>query len=82
MEKEIATGAPTPETVYQIVFKDGKLVATGVFDSALLDAEVVLKLDGLAVVDALIDAIEKAIPGDQVAMAAMIKAAAKTALVK
>lgn len=74
---EMAQGQIGPEAKYHFKFEAGKLVAVLAYDGAELDIELAVKYDALAIVDALIDAVEKAVPGDQSAMAAMLKAAVK-----
>lgn len=76
---DLAQGQIGPEAKYSVKFEGGKLVAEALYDGAQFDAGIVLKLDAEAVVNALIDQIEKAIPGDQTAIAAMLKAAVKVA---
>ena len=59
MEMDIAQGAIGPEGKYTIKFTGGKLVAEALYDSAMFDAGVVLKLDS----DSVVEALKAAIPG-------------------
>jgi hypothetical protein len=77
---EMAQGQLGPEAKYNFKFESGKLVAVLAYDGAELDIELAVKYDALAIVDALINAVEKAVPGDQSAMAAMLKAVVKGAV--
>lgn len=69
---------PNDNVDYGVKFENGKLVAKGGLKNMGLTNTT--ELDGKIVVDALIDLIEKAIPGDQTAEAAKLKALAHMAL--
>jgi len=74
---ELVAGPIGPEAKYSLKFEAGKLVCEVGYDGAQFDAGVVLKLDAEAVVNALVDKLEQVIPGDQKAIAEMLKAAVK-----
>lgn len=74
---ELAQGQIGPEVTYSFKFEGGKLVAQAAYKGAELETEHMAKYDALKVVDALIDALEKTIPGDQTAIAQMLKMAVK-----
>ena len=77
---DLAQGNVGPEAKYSIKFEGGKLIAEAMYDGAQFDAGIVLKLDADAVVSALIDRVEKMIPDDQTALAALLKGAVKVAV--
>jgi hypothetical protein len=77
---EMAQGNLGPEAKYQFKFEGGKLIAAVAYDGAELDIELAVKYDALAIVDALINAVEKAVPGDQTAMAVLLKGVVKGAV--
>lgn len=70
---ELAEGQLGAEAKYAFKFENGKLVAVASYMGAELGVDLAVKYNALAVVDALIDAVEKAIPGDQSQMAALLK---------
>jgi hypothetical protein len=70
---EVVQGNIGPEASYSFKFEGGKLIAAAGYQGAELGVDLVAKYDAMAVVNALIDAVEKAIPGDQAALAAMLK---------
>ena len=71
---DLTQGQIGPEAKYVVKFDGGKLVAQAAYDGAQFDADVVLKLDATAVVGAIVDKAEEVIPGDQKALAEMLKA--------
>lgn len=77
---ELANGKIGSEGSYNVEIKAGKLVVSVAHDSALLDSALTIQLDADAVVDLLVNAVEKMIPGDQTAIANMLKAAVKGAI--
>lgn len=74
---DLVVGQIGPEAKYSVKFEGGKLIAEVGYDGAQFDAGVVLKLEAEAVVNALIDKLEQAVPGDQTAIASMLKMAVK-----
>ena len=72
---EIVQGQVGPELKYDIKFEGGKLVVLIGYDGADADAEISLKMDASKFVDLFIDKLEGAIPGDQKAIADMLKLA-------
>ena len=70
---DIAQGQLGPEAKYAFKFEGGKLVATVGYVGAELGVDLSVKYNAVAVIDALIDAVEQAVPGDQSALAAMLK---------
>jgi hypothetical protein len=72
---EIVSGQVGPEVKYELKFENAALCFEIKRVGGMGDEEGMYgKLPALAVVAALVDAIEKAIPGDQAAEAAMVKA--------
>lgn len=58
-DKNFASGQVGSEAKYDVAFKEGKLCAELVYDGAVAEAGVVVKIKGAAV----LDAIKAAIPG-------------------
>jgi hypothetical protein len=71
---EIMQGNIGPEAKYSFKFEGGKLIAVAGYEGAELGMDLSVKYNAMAIIDALIEAVEKAIPGDQSAMAEMLKA--------
>ncbi len=71
---DLGQGPIGQEGMWKFSFQGGKMVAELMFDGADLDAGVVVKFDAAKVFGAIIDNAEKAIPGDQTALAALLKA--------
>lgn len=72
---EVANGPIGSDGKYDIKLVDGKLVMALQYAGGDVGAELLIKYDALKLVNSLVDAIEKAIPGDQSAMAIMLKQA-------
>ncbi len=71
----ITEGQVGPEAKYALKFEGGSLVVGVDYEGADLGAGVSLKFKAEPFIDALIDKLESAIPGDQKGIAEMLKAA-------
>jgi hypothetical protein len=77
---EMAQGQIGPEAKYDVKFEGGKMSAAIAYDGEMGGASVEVHIPAEKIVDALIDVVEKAIPGDQTQLAAMLKGVVSGAL--
>lgn len=75
MAADILGGQIGPEANYLVKFEGGKLIATANYSGAELAAGLVIHLDAVLVINALVDKLEEVVPGDQKALAEMLKSA-------
>ncbi len=77
---DVLQGQIGAEGKYAMKLEGGKLIVEVSHDTQLLDSKLELKLDASMVVDLLINKLEEVIPGDQKAMAELLKAGLKGAM--
>jgi hypothetical protein len=75
MAADLAGGQIGPEASWSVKFEAGKLVAAANYGGTELSAGLVLNLDAVLVLNALVDKLEEVVPGDQKALAEMLKSA-------
>lgn len=75
MAADLVGGQIGPEASWLVKFEGGKLVATANYGGTELSAGLVLNLDAVLVLNALVDKLEEVVPGDQKALAEMLKGA-------
>lgn len=70
---ELAGGQIGPEAKYSLKFDGGKLVADVEYAGADGAGKLVLSYNAASVINVIIDKAEEVIPGDQKALAALLK---------
>jgi hypothetical protein len=71
---ELGKGELGSEGMWAFKFEGGKLVAQLMYDGTDMDGEIMIKFEASKIFDAIVDKAEKVIPGDQKALAALLKA--------